>query len=100
MDALIILHTKLESVDFWLTLVLFSLHQMTPLHLAVESNRFKMVKCLLDQEAADINLQDENEVILYTDAVDYFELAGRCCIHCSFSFCFLNISFSFFKLQS
>ena len=61
---------------------------MTPLHLAVESNRYKMVKCLLDQEAADINLQDENEVILYTDTVEYFELAGRCCTHCPFSLLF------------
>ena len=86
--------------QLWLTLVLFSLHQMTPLHLAVESNRIKMVKCLLDQEAADINPQDDNKVILYTVAVDYFELADRCCIHCPFSFCVLNIRFSFFKLQS
>ena len=61
---------------------------MTPLHLAVESNSIKMVKCLLDQEAADINIQDDNEVILYTDAEDYFELAGRCCIHSSFSLLF------------
>ena len=60
---------------------------MTPLHLAVESNRFKMVECLLDQ-AADINLQDENEVILHTNAVDYFKLAGRCCTYCSFSLLF------------
>ena len=86
--------------QLWLTLVHFSLHQMTPLHLAVESNRIKMVKCILDQKAADINPQDDNEVILYTDAVDFFEVAGRCCIHCPFSFCFLNIMFSFFKLQS
>ena len=50
---------------------------MTPLHLAVESNRFKMVECLLDQ-GADIDLQDDNEVILHTNAVDYFKLAGRC----------------------
>ena len=43
---------------------------MTPLHLAVGSNRIKMVKCLLDQ-GADIDIQDDNEVILYTNAVDY-----------------------------
>ena len=48
--------------QLWLTLVLFSLHQMTPLHLAVESNRIKTVKCLLDQ-GADFDLQDDNEVI-------------------------------------
>ena len=60
---------------------------MTPLHLAAESNHFKMVECLLDQ-GADIDLQDENEVILHTNAVDYFELAGRCYTHCSFSLLF------------
>ena len=54
----------------------FLLYQMTSLHLAV------------DQEAADINLQDDDEVILHTNAVDYFELAGRCCTHCSFSLLF------------
>ena len=46
-----------------------------------------MVECFLDQ-GADINLQDENEVILHTNAVDYFELAGRYCTHCSFSLLF------------
>ena len=41
---------------------------MAPLHLAVGSNRIKMVKCLLDHEAV-INIQDDNEVIiLHTDA--------------------------------
>ena len=49
---------------------------MTPLHLAVQSNRTKMVECLVDQ-GADFNLQDENKVILHTYAVDYFQLAGR-----------------------
>ena len=43
---------------------------MTPLHLAVGSNHIKMVECFLDQKA-DINLQDDNEVILHTNAVDY-----------------------------
>ena len=57
------------------------------MHLAVESNRIKMVQCLLDQ-GADFDLQDDNEVILHTNAVDYFELAGRCYIHCSFSLLF------------
>ena len=70
-----------SQLNFDLLWYFFSLHQMTPLHLAVESNHIKMVKCLLDLEAADIDIQDDNEVILYTDAVDYFELAGRCCIH-------------------
>ena len=62
---------------------------MTPLHFAVESNRFKMVECLLDQQA-DINLQDDNEVILHTNAVDYFELAARCCTIHSFTLLFEN----------
>ena len=62
---------------------------MTPLHLAVESNRIKMVECLLDQEA-DMNLQDDNEVILHNNAVDYIELAGRCRTHCSVSLLFEN----------
>ena len=66
---------------------------MTPLHLAVENNRTKMVECLLDQ-GADFNLQDENEVILHTNAVQYFELAGRCCTHWLFSLLFENKIFS------
>ena len=61
---------------------------MTPLHLAVESNRFKMVECLLGQAADIIDLQDENEVILPTNAVDLFILAGRCCNYCSFALLF------------
>ena len=60
---------------------------MTPLHLAVESNRFKMVECFLDKQA-DINLPDDNEVILHTNAVNYIQLAGRWCIHCSFTWLF------------
>ena len=63
MDALITLPTK--SVEFWFTLILYSLHQMTPLHLAAESNRIKMVECLLEQ-GVDINIQDDNEVIYIT----------------------------------
>ena len=67
----------------------FSLHKVTPLHLAVQSNRIIIVECLLEK-GADINLQDENEVILRTNAVDYFELAGRCCTNGSFSLLFEN----------
>ena len=48
------------------------------MYLAVESNRINIVECLLDQKA-DINLQDDIEVISHTTAADYFELAGRCC---------------------
>ena len=77
---------------------------MTPLHLAVGSNRIRMVKCLFDQ-GANINLQDDNEVILHTNAVDYFELAGMQVLYPLFIFsepilCCLNIRFSVFKLQS
>ena len=63
MDALITLPTK--SVEFWFTLILYSLYQMTPLHLAAKSNRIEMLECLLDQ-GADINIQDDNEVIYIT----------------------------------
>ena len=62
---------------------------MTPLHMAVESNRIKMVECFLDHQA-DINLQDDNEVILHTNTVDYFELAARCCTDRSFTLLFEN----------
>ena len=68
----------------------FSLHQMAPMHLAVERNCIKIVECLLDQ-GADVNLQDDKEVILHTNAIDYLQLAGRCCIHyCSLSLLFEN----------
>ena len=60
---------------------------MTPLHLAAESNRVRMVECLLEK-GADINLQDENDVILHINAEDYFQLDGRCSNHCSFSLLF------------
>ena len=62
---------------------------MTPLHLAVQSNRRKMVECLLDQ-GADFNLQDENMVISHTYEVDYFHLDGRFSIHCLFFLLFEN----------
>ena len=61
MDALIILCNKLEVSQILTYLGPFSFYQMTPLHLAVESNHVKMVKCLLDQ-GADINIQDDKEV--------------------------------------
>ena len=70
MDALISLNAKLEISWILTYFGTFFLHQMTPLHLAVESNRFKMVKCLLGQ-GADLDQQDDKEVILHTNAVDY-----------------------------
>ena len=69
--------------------------KMTTLHLAAESGHIKMVDCLLDQ-GVDINIQDDNSVSLLAD---YFELDGRCCIHCSFSLLF-EIRVSTFKLES
>ena len=66
---------------------------MTPLHLVVESNHIKMVECLLGQ-GTDINVQDDNEVILHTNAVEYFELAGRCSTHSSFSLLFEHMILS------
>ena len=66
---------------------------MTPLHLAVESNHIKMVECLLDQ-GADINIQDDNQVILHTNAVEYFELDVRCSTYCSFSLLFEHMILS------
>ena len=88
-SAFISLPTNLESVEFWLTLIFFSLHQMTPLHLAAERNHVKMVECFLDQYAY-INIQDDNDVILHTNLVDYIDLAGRCCLNWSFSLPFEN----------
>ena len=66
-----------SQLNFGLLWYLFSLHQMNPLHLAAEWNNIEMVECLLDQ-GADIDLQDDKEVILHTNAVDYLQLAGRC----------------------
>ena len=44
------------------------LHQMTPLHLAAESGRIKMVNYLVEQ-GADVNIQDNNGVLIcYTNA--------------------------------
>ena len=48
------------------------------MHLAAEWNHIEMVESLVDQ-GADINLQDDNEVISHTNAADYFEL-DVCCL--------------------
>ena len=69
---------------------------MTPLHLAVESNRIRMMEYLLDH-GADINIQDDNEVILHTNAADYFVLNDWHCTHCSFFVLFEN---KFLSLQA
>ena len=36
---------------------------MTPLHLAAESGRIKMMNCLVEQ-GADVNIQDDNGVTI------------------------------------
>ena len=41
-----------------------SLHQMTPLHVAAEGARIKVVKILLDHEA-DVNMKDGKGVNLF-----------------------------------
>ena len=53
-----------------------------------------MVESLLD-EGADINIQDEIDVILHTDAVDYFQSSGRCCTYWLLSLLFQNKILSF-----
>ena len=70
-DRLISSCTRLEVSQIFAYFGTFSLHQMTPLHLVVESNHITMVKWFLYQ-GADVNLQDDNEVILHTNAVNSF----------------------------
>ena len=41
----------------------FSLHQMTPLHLAAEGARIKILKYFISQEVTDICIQDYKGVI-------------------------------------
>ena len=55
--------------DFRLTY--FSLHQMTPLHLAVEGAKIKILKYFISQDVTDICIQDHNGVI-YMLAQCYF----------------------------
>ena len=50
-------------LDRTLLLCFLFLHQMTPLHLAAESGRIKILGYLVDQ-GADINIQDDNGVII------------------------------------
>ena len=53
------------SIDLWLTFVVSSLHQMTPLHVAAEKARIRIVEYVTDQNA-DIDFQDQNGVRQYT----------------------------------
>ena len=46
---------------FWSLMKFFLLHQVTPLHLAAEGARIKMMQCLVDQ-GADANIQNHNKV--------------------------------------
>ena len=68
-------------------------HQMTPLHLAAETGRIKILRYFIDQ-GADINIQDDNGVsilwrtyqLVLLEYLIEFELAsfpGRYCIHFS-----------------
>ena len=50
------------SQSLLLFVFVFSLHQMTPLHVAAEKgDRISIVKYLVDN-GADINIKDDNEV--------------------------------------
>ena len=52
------------SVIFLFRFVVLSLHQMTPLHVAAGSARFKIVEYLVD-EAANISTKDSDGVSIY-----------------------------------
>ena len=43
--------------------LLFSLHQMTPLHLAAKGAQIKVLKYFISQEVTDVCIQDHNGVI-------------------------------------
>ena len=51
-----------------------SLHQMTPLHIAVEGAHTEIVKYLVDREA-DINIKDYNGVNIYVCMESTYSLA-------------------------
>ena len=51
-------------------LLYFFLHQLTPLHLAAETGRIKILNYLLEQ-GADINIQDYHGVITRICAYTY-----------------------------
>ena len=53
----------LSKVCGWKLGILLSLHQISPMHLAAEGGRIKMVEYLAE-EKADINIQDDKGVIL------------------------------------
>jgi len=52
------------SVIFLFRFVVLSLHQMTPLHVAAGSARFKIVEYLVD-EGANISTKDSDGVSIY-----------------------------------
>ena len=56
----------MKSVNFWLNFVVSFLHQMVPLHIAAEKGRYRIVGCLVECEEADINIQDDKNVGIYT----------------------------------
>ena len=62
-DVLSLLHIHRQvSKIFHLLLSFLSLYQMTPLHLAAERARVKVIEYLVDKEADIINSEDQNGV--------------------------------------
>ena len=59
------------SIDLWLTFVVSSLHQMTPLHVAAEKARIRIVEYVIDQKA-EIDFQDQNGVRQYNTVYRVF----------------------------
>ena len=64
------------ALDYFST---FFLHQMTPLHLAAESDRIKMVNYLVEQRA-DVNIQDHNGVIIFGHTMSLSFLFPGCLV--------------------
>ena len=61
-----------KPVDFWLTYVVSSVHQMTALHMAAEGARIKIMNELVGK-GADVNIQNHNGVNLtILLKVDYY----------------------------
>ena len=56
--------TIILSKSATLLLLFLFLHQMTPLHVAAEKGRFKVVECLV-KEGADINTKDNAGVGIF-----------------------------------
>ena len=67
-------------VDFWITCVVSSFSQMTPLHVAAEKgDRLDIVKYLCE-EGADINIKDCSGV---SEIILLIEQSAFCIVHVS-----------------